>query len=442
MKRIIAIIMISVFLTSSIATVKVQALPVAIAASSASVMAMIIGLIPYLGVLFSTENDRQTNIANIEDLVSDEMAKTDMTVQELSNYTNANDATANNGTVLQNFLNDNAVMMAMQAGSGDNYVQTYFTGIGQAQLFVKAILAMSAVMLADENLETYGVVTGGTENGYQKWTGYPNSPVLSAIRPYQCIILGNGYTYLLCGEYNFAMQYVGAAWISSYYNQERYPFTMYSLGSGSWNSGSSRTEVVCNSVIQTNASVYTTPYYTNVLVTGSESTITPIYTPLSTPVPYQTSYIWDDTASISVPDVETAMDVMEGTRTVADVIDTYTAEGEIPMTATIAGTLEGVVTAPEVAGEWSKENWTVPTLITTKFPFCIPWDLTNTFSSMVTTAEPPSWQIDFPSNIFIGGGSMTIDFAQFETLAKIVRWSTMILFMIGLMLLSWRLKGS
>lgn len=75
-------------------------------------------------------------------------------------------------------------------------------------------------------------------------------------------------------------------------------------------------------------------------------------------------------------------------------------------------------------------------VLTSKFPFSIPWDLSNAVQGLKATPKAPHWTITFPSNYFIGGGTIDIDFAQFQTWANIVRWGLLIAFNIGLIMLT------
>ncbi|MGE5629199.1 MAG: hypothetical protein ACM3X7_14020 [Solirubrobacterales bacterium] len=83
----------------------------------------------------------------------------------------------------------------------------------------------------------------------------------------------------------------------------------------------------------------------------------------------------------------------------------------------------------------------VGSVITTKFPFSIPFDLVNSFSAFNVAAVAPKWTIEFPSNYFIGGGTVVVDFAQFETWAVIIRWFILIIFGVGLIMATRRLMG-
>src|SRR5690606_2869006 len=52
-----------------------------------------------------------------------------------------------------------------------------------------------------------------------------------------------------------------------------------------------------------------------------------------------------------------------------------------------------------------------------KFPFCIPWDLYNSFSSFNVQGEAPVWEITY-----LDDTGFVIDFGIFEPWAVIIRW--------------------
>lgn len=66
----------------------------------------------------------------------------------------------------------------------------------------------------------------------------------------------------------------------------------------------------------------------------------------------------------------------------------------------------------------------------TKFPFCIPWDFYNAFHGMVTAPTPPKWNYPFEVKSLGIKQNITIDFAQFEPIAAIIRWGLSIGFVI------------
>lgn len=66
-----------------------------------------------------------------------------------------------------------------------------------------------------------------------------------------------------------------------------------------------------------------------------------------------------------------------------------------------------------------------------KFPFCIPWDLYNSFSSFNVQGEAPVWEITY-----LDDTGFVIDFGIFEPWAVIIRWGLLIFFNVGLIILT------
>lgn len=64
-----------------------------------------------------------------------------------------------------------------------------------------------------------------------------------------------------------------------------------------------------------------------------------------------------------------------------------------------------------------------------KFPFCIPWDIFNSFRTFNVEGEAPCWKVEF-----LNDTEFAIDFSIFEPWAVIVRWGILILFNLGLIL--------
>lgn len=117
---------------------------------------------------------------------------------------------------------------------------------------------------------------------------------------------------------------------------------------------------------------------------------------------------------------------------------TYTATGALTWTGTATESLPADPTA-----ETDYPKWKIPAdTLKNKFPFSIPWDLQNAITSLVATPQAPKWTITFPAQYFKGGGSIEIDFAQFETWAKIIRWGILIIFNIFLILATRRIIGA
>ncbi len=80
--------------------------------------------------------------------------------------------------------------------------------------------------------------------------------------------------------------------------------------------------------------------------------------------------------------------------------------------------------------------------LTRKFPFSIPWDLRNAFTSLVAERKCPHWEINFDSMHFVGGGKIVIDFEQFDLWAKIIRWGELIAFNIVLIKITRKIIGA
>lgn len=87
------------------------------------------------------------------------------------------------------------------------------------------------------------------------------------------------------------------------------------------------------------------------------------------------------------------------------------------------------------------DNLSLPQIIATKFPFCIPFDLFNAFNSFSgLPREAPSWTI--PLEVQNTRTEIEIDLSEYETWAVVTRWGTLIAFNIGLILITRRLiKG-
>lgn len=85
--------------------------------------------------------------------------------------------------------------------------------------------------------------------------------------------------------------------------------------------------------------------------------------------------------------------------------------------------------------EWPEtQEWEVPSMVTTRFPFSIPWDLARAYEMMVEDPVVPVFELPFVIESLNIDMSMTIDLAMFEPLARICRWFFMALFMLGLIL--------
>ena len=139
------------------------------------------------------------------------------------------------------------------------------------------------------------------------------------------------------------------------------------------------------------------------------------------------------------------------------------AEGDIAIPVPVSQTYDGVIDlAPDIVISTPANpvpgspfdpdytpppdipNLTIPALIfTKKFPFSIPYDLFTAFANLAVPAEPPQFQIPMPfSKIGLEDEAITVDFAQYGTLAAICRWGLSVAFIIGLVIITRKLIGA
>lgn len=86
-------------------------------------------------------------------------------------------------------------------------------------------------------------------------------------------------------------------------------------------------------------------------------------------------------------------------------------------------------------------NWpdvpslSLPELIASKFPFCIPFDVARLVGLLEADAKAPVWRIPFKySNIV--DEEIVIDFDDFSAVIRVIRWGEIILFVAGLILVT------
>lgn len=83
----------------------------------------------------------------------------------------------------------------------------------------------------------------------------------------------------------------------------------------------------------------------------------------------------------------------------------------------------------------------LPSLITTKFPFSIPWDVKRAVECLLAPAEAPKWTIPFVIDSINFRYDIEIDLSQYEAQAAIVRWFTVLIFTLGLIMSTRKLIG-
>jgi len=70
------------------------------------------------------------------------------------------------------------------------------------------------------------------------------------------------------------------------------------------------------------------------------------------------------------------------------------------------------------------------------FPFCIPFDLVECVSQLVAAPKAPCFTVDFSGTAMASAGTVTLDLARFEGLAKIVRYFVFLGFIVGLIMIT------
>lgn len=125
---------------------------------------------------------------------------------------------------------------------------------------------------------------------------------------------------------------------------------------------------------------------------------------------------------VVIPHTDTLINDVASTNTVIN--NYYTEAVTVPNT----GVADVDLDIPDISA------FQVPTIITTKFPFSIPWDLKRAVQMFQATASVPVFTIPFVIESINFSYDIVIDLNQFEYLAKIVRWFVLAIFMVGLIM--------
>ena len=84
--------------------------------------------------------------------------------------------------------------------------------------------------------------------------------------------------------------------------------------------------------------------------------------------------------------------------------------------------------------EGNMKEMSIPAVIVQKFPFCIPFDLANAFGAMSSSPELPDLSVSVPFPGF--SYKWSIDFTWFDGLVNLIRWFILVIFNIGLILIT------
>lgn len=82
----------------------------------------------------------------------------------------------------------------------------------------------------------------------------------------------------------------------------------------------------------------------------------------------------------------------------------------------------------------------LPQLVTTKFPFSIPWDLYRCVNVLVASPAPPIYVLPFKVGTYVDE-EIQVDLNQFEPLAVVSRFFTMLVFSIAIVMATRKLIG-
>lgn len=150
-----------------------------------------------------------------------------------------------------------------------------------------------------------------------------------------------------------------------------------------------------------------------------------------------TFYITQDGQALN-PDSQSLDDVIGALQ---DAIDSINQKIDV-IGWTEADTAEGTLTPDYSDFELGNLNFTqLGALITTRFPFSIPWDLVRIFQLFVADPQPPSWTFDIlPADNFANiDTEITLDLSQYPIIGTISRWFCVIDLCLGLVFASKKL---
>lgn len=129
----------------------------------------------------------------------------------------------------------------------------------------------------------------------------------------------------------------------------------------------------------------------------------------------------DKDVSISVP-----------TDVTWDTVIDKTYESTLDMTNTDISDSKPISPDFSLPGSVSLDFSPLQIAVSDRFPFCIPFDFVNAFKMFQSESSIPKFNVEFPSQYMIGGGSFEIDFSNFTGIASILRYFILLIFVTGL----------
>lgn len=149
----------------------------------------------------------------------------------------------------------------------------------------------------------------------------------------------------------------------------------------------------------------------------------------------------DPTYGITISPPQSITDVLNGTDT-RDIVPPIAIPGDVAIPITAPPIAIDIDIPDTITLDENVNNFKAPTLILQKFPFCIPFDIYTAFTVMYHQPVAPVFVLPIVFPAYGIDESITIDFADFEVLARIVRWFLSAIFVIGLIMVTRKLiKG-
>ena len=114
------------------------------------------------------------------------------------------------------------------------------------------------------------------------------------------------------------------------------------------------------------------------------------------------------------------------------------AESAIVKQGEIVSELQKDIVTPLTPDEISKggNKLKLPRLLLEKFPFCIPYDLYNAITILLAEPEVPTFDIPISVASLHIESNIHIDFSQYESLARILRWFLCAIWTVSLIMLT------
>ncbi len=113
--------------------------------------------------------------------------------------------------------------------------------------------------------------------------------------------------------------------------------------------------------------------------------------------------------------------------------DIYPVTGEVSISGPVTVTGDIAITGVDDPTA-TEEKLKTPSVLLTKFPFCIPFDLLRCISELSAPASDPIWTIPIDAPDPLPDQELTIDLTQYEMWFAIFRWMLALLFMWGLII--------